>query len=258
MRVVVALLSLAIVPSACTPAARDEAETATRNDAGPFDPAAASDSAYVIRGVGQPGQGTDWSAVILDGRIFLDSPTSAGWTSIAAPQPRLEADRRVYETRYLTLTVEPGACDLATHRARQPDRVTIAWDAGRFVGCGGPRPVLREIGDTWWELLRIGHDAAPSGRAPAAILHLGRNGSLGGTLSCNDGGVRTMWTGGGGFLPVGTGFESTAVGCSDPAGEAFGRRFWGGMETARSWRREGDRLFVTFTDGTEAELRYLI
>lgn len=251
-------LSLALAASlaACAPASTNDIAPAARNEAAPPGPAA-HDSAYAIRGVGQSGHGTDWSAVILDGRILLDSPTSAGWASIEAPEPRIEGDRRIYRTRYLTLTIEAGACALATYRIQHPDRVTIDWDAGRFQGCGGPRRPAAQIAGTWWELLRIGSESAPAGRAPAAILHFGPNGGLGGTLSCNDGGIRRSWTDAG-FAGRADGFEQTAVGCNDPAGEVFGMRFWTGMMTATAWRRTGDRLTVIFADGTEAELRYLL
>lgn len=250
------ILLLAAGVVACTPAMRNEVEPAARNEAAPPQPLA-RDSAYAVRGAGRPGQGTDWSAVIIDGRILLDSPTSAGWASLEAPEPRIEGNRRIYQSRYLTLTIEPGACALREVHPALPDRVTVEWDVGRFEGCGGPRPEVDRIAGSWWELLRIGADRASAGRAPN-ILHFGRNGGVGGTLSCNDGGIRSTWTDGGGFAPGAPGFEQTAVGCNDPAGEAFGRRFWGGMETARRWRREGDRLYITFADGTEAELRYLL
>ena len=249
------ILLMSAALTGCTQAARNEVEPAARNET-PRQ-AAARESAYAIRGVRQPGHGTDWRAVILDGRILLDSPTSAGWASMQ-PTARREGNRRLLETRYLTLTIESGPCDLREVIPVLPDRVILEWDGGRFEGCGGPRLVSADIAGTWWELMRIGDAQAPAEHAPAVILHFGRNGGLGGTLSCNDGGIRTTWTGDGGFRRGPSGFEQTAVGCNDPAGDAFGRRFWSALETAQAWRRDGDRAYITFADGSQAELRYLI
>ena len=247
----IALILLAFVLPACAASPRD--------DAAPLASAPAMQpTAYAIKGQERPNWSPGWQAVIDGDTLLLDSPTSAGWFRIHLPAPRTENGRRIFAPERLTLVIEDGACALSDYRDRYPDRVTLEWDSGRFEGCGGPRPSATRIAGTWWELLRIGAEPAPPGRAPAVILHLGSNGSLGGTLSCNDGGIRTRWTGDGGFRPGPAGFESTAVGCNDPAGEAYGRRFWGGLETARGWRRDGDRLFITFGDGSEAELRYLI
>ena len=250
-------LLLAATATACTPAAREEAAVVQRNESAPPAPAAARPSAYVVRGAPRPNNGP-WAAVIREGRLLLDSPTSAGWYSASLPEARLDGSRRIFATATMILTVEPGACALREYYPALPDRVTLEWDAGRFEGCGGAHAAPTEMAGTVWELVRIGDEPAPAGRSPAATLIFGRDGGLGGTLSCNDGGIRTMWTGGGGFVVVGSGFEQTAMGCNDPAGEAFGRRFWGGLETARAWRRDRDRLFITFADGTEAELRYLL
>lgn len=248
---------LVATAAACTPAAREEAGSAPRNESAPPAPAAARPSAYVVRGAPRPNNGP-WSAVIREGRLLLDSPTSAGWYVAQLPEARLDGGRRIFATETIILTIEPGACALRELYPALADRVTLEWDAGQFEGCGGPHSASSAMAGTVWELVRIGDDPAPAGRSPAVTLIFGRDGGLGGTLSCNDGGVRTMWTGGGGFVAVGSGFEQTAMGCNDPAGEAFGRRFWGGLETARAWRRERERLFITFADGTEAELRFLL
>ena len=94
-------------------------------------------------------------------------------------------------------------------------------------------------------------------RSPAATLLFAPDGRLGGTLACNDGGVETSWDSGG-FVTRGGGFTQTAIGCNQPAAEAVGTRFWNGMTSARNWRRDGERLFVTLGDGSEAELRLLL
>jgi heat shock protein HslJ len=211
--------------------------------------------------LGQPGA-NGWPrfrAVLEPGQLLLRSPTSAGWYAIALPPPREErAPRRLtYHAGTKTLTMELGACAIPAYRERLPNRAVLEWDGGRFEGCNGPGRLPARMGDTYWELLRMGSEAAPQGRSPAAVLTFGRDGSLGGTLACNDGGIETRWTEAGGFTAGRPGFTQTAIGCADAA-EAFGRRFWEAMPTARSWRREGARLLVTFADGTEAELRYLL
>ncbi len=212
--------------------------------------------------LGQPGQ-NGWPrfrAVLEPGRLLLRSPTSAGWYAIALPPPREEAAPRrlTYRVGTTTLTMELGACAIPAYRERLPNRAILEWDGGRFEGCNGPGRLPAAIGDTYWELMRIGDEAAPQGRSPAAVLTFGRDGGLGGTLACNDGGIRRRWTESGGFAGRAVGFEQTAMGCNDPAGEAVGMRFWGGMMTATAWRRDGARLFITFADGTQAELRYLL
>ena len=211
--------------------------------------------------LGQPGE-NGWPrfrAILEPGKLLLRSPTSAGWYNIALPPPLQEtAPRRLtYRAGTTTLTMELGACTIPAYRERLPNRAILEWDGGRFEGCNGPGRLPARMGDTHWELLRIGSEAAPQGRSPAAVLTFGRNGRLGGTLGCNDGGIETRWTEAGGFTAGEPGFMQTAIGCMDAA-EAFGRRFWNAMPTARSWRRDGARLFITLADGGEAELRYLL
>jgi heat shock protein HslJ len=244
---------------ACAPGSGNDARSAARNETAPPTSHAEvpAEPAYLIRGEPRPNGAVAWPAVLRGDRLLLKSPTSAGWYAVTLPEPRVAEGRRIYSAERLTLTFEPGACTLREVYPGLPDRILLEWDGGRFEGCGGPRPAPTGIAGTVWELVRIGSDATPDTRSPAATLAFGREGSLGGTLNCNDGGIRSSWTRDGGFVARGEGFEQTAIGCFD-AGEAFGRRFWNAMTTARAWRREGERLFVTFADGTEAELRYLL
>jgi hypothetical protein len=249
------LATLATVLAACAPAARDEAQNAPPSEAPPPQP---EETAYLIRGQPRPNWTPGWSAVLAGRRLLLDSPTSAGWYATRLAEARVEGARRVHAGERLTLTVEPGRCTLREVYPALPDRILLEWDGGQFEGCGGPRPAPARIAGTVWELMRIGSDTAPETRSPAATLLFGADGSLGGTLNCNDGGIDSHWTGDGGFaVRGGGGFMQTAIGCFD-AGEAFGRRFWNAMLTAEAWRRDGERLFVTFADGSEAELRYLL
>jgi heat shock protein HslJ len=198
-----------------------------------------------------------WSAVIIGDRLLLDSPTSAGWYSASIERPAARGGERRYVTPASTLVIESGACSLIEYRHMLPDRAILEWDGGRFEGCAGPRSTASETAGTVWELVRLGGAAAPAGRSPPATLIFSPGGALGGTLACNDGGIRTTWTEGG-FVAHGGGFESTAMGCNDPRVEEFGRRFWNGLVAARAWRRDGDRLVIILADGSEAELRRLL
>jgi heat shock protein HslJ len=255
--IVCLIVLVAAALSACAPAGQDPADQSRADEIEP--PRPDSVAGYMFRGRERPNWGPGWRGVILDGRILLDSPTSAGWAAVAAATPAEDGNRRTYTTPRLRLVIEAGACPIAGERALLPDRVTIDWDGGGFDGCGGPRTLSEDMAGTIWEVLSVGGVPAPVGRAPAATLIFGNEGALGGTLACNDGGIRTVWTASGGFQASrDRGFESTAVGCNDPAAEAFGGRFWHSLVTARSWRRDGERLTIVFADGTEARLRYLL
>jgi heat shock protein HslJ len=244
------LVACAFVLCGCVPSA--EEEPASRQSAGDT-----ASPVYVIRGQASEGGVPPWSAVLLGRRLLLDSPTSAGWYALPVPDAQRTPDGRVFEAEGLMLAVEVGRCPLPGYRSALPDQVRLEWDGGRFEGCGGLRPPAEEMGGTVWELVRIGDDPAPVSRSPAATLVFGIHGALGGTLACNDGGISTTWTADS-FILRGGGFEQTAMGCSQPRAEAFGTRFWTGMLGAKSWRREGDRLFVTLADQSEAELRLLL
>jgi hypothetical protein len=243
------ILLLAAALAACAPGGQSEPQPEAGHEARP-----------VIFGRPGPNGVPEWRAVIVPGRLLLDSPTSAGWYSIPLPTPRQEAAPRrlTYVGEGIKLVGDIGACAIPEYREALPNRFTLDWDGGRFEGCNGRGRLPAEMPGTVWELVRLGKEAAPQGKSPAATLIWGANGSLGGTLACNDGGIRTTWTANGGFAPGPPGFEQTAMGCNDPAAESFGRRFWGGLATARSWRHDRDRLLIGFADGSEAELRFLL
>jgi hypothetical protein len=242
-------LGLAALLCACAPGGKEAAEPGLEHQARP-----------IMLGRPGPNGVPQWRAVIVPGRLLLDSPTSAGWYSIALPPPRQEASPRrlTYESERVKLVAEIGTCAIPRYRDALPNGVILHWDSGRFEGCNGRASLPARLEGTVWELVRLGGEPAPQGRSPAATLVWGASRSLGGTLACNDGGIRSTWTGTGGFAHGEPGFEQTAMGCNDPAAEAFGARFWAGMATARSWRHAGDRLLIGFADGTQAELRFLV
>jgi hypothetical protein len=215
----------------------------------------------IILGAPGEGGGPAWRAVLQPGELLLDSPTSAGWYRIALPPPIQEPGPRrlTYEAGEVRLVGEIGACGIPAYRARLPNRMVLSWYGGTFEGCNGRGTLPERMDGTVWQLVRIGAEWAPEGRSPPATLIFGRDGGVGGTLACNDGGLRhRRWTPSGDFTGYDEGFEQTAMGCPDPMVDGFGRRFWSGMMTAHGWRREHARLYVTFADGTEAELRYLL
>lgn len=127
------------------------------------------------------------------------------------------------------------------------------------VDASMPRPVptpATVIESTTWTLRELDGRQAPRGRSPAATVTFVRGGAVAGTSACNDvGGDGIGWRPDGGFThrpdqPM----ISTLVGCRDQAGVAFGGTFWSKMEQARSWTRDGFRLFITFADGSRAGL----
>jgi heat shock protein HslJ len=214
---------------------------------------------YVMRGPRRDGSGNAWNAVMVDERILLASPTSAGWHVDPRPQAAIEQGRHVFRTARMTVAIAPGACDLAQYRARLPDRVSLEWDGSRFEGCGGPRPRPAGVADTVWELARLGTEPPPADRSPAATLGFAADGRVGGTHVCNNVGSNLRWRPDGGFdrrrdEPA---FMSTAVGCYGPS-YPIAQGFWQLMARVTRWRRDGDRLFVTGANGDTAELRFLI
>src|SRR5687768_168599 len=87
-------LIVAALLCACAPGERKAAEPALEHQARP-----------IILGRPGPNGVPQWRAVIVPGRLLLDSPTSAGWYSIALPEPRQEAAPRrlTYETGQVKL-----------------------------------------------------------------------------------------------------------------------------------------------------------
>jgi heat shock protein HslJ len=244
---------MALAAAACAPGAHPA------DAGGPFAGSeAAAAPAYAVRGADRPGWEPGWRAVLRQGELLLDSPTSAGWYRIAATERREEGGRRIVGGEGVSLTVHAGGCRLPAHKGELPDRVRLTWDGGEFEGCGGVRraPPPDPLG-THWELVRIDADAAPSGRSPAATFSFAPKGWVNGTQACNDSGAPIGWAGGR-FVHGREGGGTTDMGCGDAAASAFGRRFWALMNRARSWRIEGDRLFIAFPDGSIAELHYLL
>jgi len=204
------------------------------------------------------GPGLPWKGAVVEGEWIFDTPTQAGWTAAALPTPRIEGARRIYQLRYLRLTIEPGACADPQLRSRLPDRVFVAADSSETSGCGGPRVVPAGVEDTHWQVLRFGGEAAPQSDTPT-LLAFASGGGLGGTHACNDVGITSRWSESG-FVHAPPGERSiggTLVGCHGAAAD-FGQRFWAAMFKAVSWRRQGERLRILFTDGSEAELRLIL
>ena len=244
------LFIAAMVMSACAPGDDGEREALLARDVHP-----------IILGAPGEGGGPSWRAVLQPGELLLDSPTSAGWYRIPLPPPIQDqaARRLTYQAGEARLVGQIDACTIPAYRARLPNRMVLSWDGGTFEGCNGRGTLPDGMAGTVWQLVRIGAERAPEGRSPPAILIFGRDGSVGGTLACNDGGLRhRRWTSKGEFTGFDEGFEQTAMGCPDSRVVGFGDRFWSGMMTATRWRREHARLYVMFADGTEAELRYLL
>jgi len=252
-------LAACAVPEAAPPAVEPEAPPAAI--VAPLPPERAHVSVpYAMRGAAVPGSGANgWLAVLDEGRMLISSPTSAGWYVATRPQPEVVAGRHVFRTAEMTITVEPGACTVPEQRTAQPDRVTLVWDGGSFEGCGGPRTGPQGVENSLWELVRLGNQVPPPDRSPAATLGFSADGRVGGTHVCNSLGSTVRWRRDGSFVrgPEGYAFVGTQIGCYGP-GHDIGQRFWNMVATAKSWRQEGDRLFITGAGGEVAELRFLI
>jgi hypothetical protein len=219
--------------------------------------AEAEDGAYAML-LTRQGPGLPWKGAVVEGEWIFDTPTQAGWTAAVLPTPRIEGERRIYQLRYLRLTIEPGACRDPQLRPRLPDRVTVAGDSSETSGCGGPRVVPGSVEDTHWQVLRLGDEPAPKSESPT-LLAFASGGGLGGTHACNDVGITSQWSEGG-FVHAAPGERSiggTLVGCPSAAAD-FGQRFWAAMFTAVSWQRKGNRLRIVFADGSDAQLRLIL
>lgn len=131
------------------------------------------------------------------------------------------------------------------------DAMVEHGDNGRPVS-NGLHPAARS-----WVLERLGDQAAPSARPPAAIVKFWDNGRLGGMLSCNGIGGAAMWLADGTFANLEQPLRSTLIACGGPAdrGKLFAERFWVKMPLAKRWRIEGRLLEIRFSDGAIARLR---
>jgi hypothetical protein len=221
--------------------------------AAPTPPAPVAAAPYEIRGTADNNR--TWAALLTEDRMLLASPSSAGWHVAPRPQPEIAGTSHTFRTDRMTFAIEPGGCGTAP----LPDRVTLLWDGGTWQGCGGPRPALDRIADTRWELVRLGTETMPADRSPAATMSFATDGRVGGSHVCNSIGTWMRWRPDGSFTrtPGEPAFVGTQIGCYGP-GHAIGQRFWTLVSTARSWRRDGERLFVTGADGEVAELRFLL
>lgn len=118
-----------------------------------------------------------------------------------------------------------------------------------------PRQVLSAaIGGTTWTLRELDGQRPPDGRSPAATLIFVADGTLHGTSACNHVGGGFRWRPGRIERIENAPTIMTVVGCRDRPSTEFGGRFWGRMEQAGTWTRDGAILWITFADGSRARL----
>lgn len=198
-----------------------------------------------------------WGGVLLDERIYLDSPTSAGWYSSAIIAREIPPGGTILRANDMTVTIEDGGCDKAGLRNDYPDRVIVNWDGGVHYGCGGVRIDRRSVRDTSWQVMEMNGERAPVARPPAATVNFDRRGRIGGTLDCNDGGVGADWSEN--KIKV---FDrqvvQTEMGCADGYNYEFAEKFWRSMFDAERWTLSGDELTIYFSTGETATLRRLL
>lgn len=121
------------------------------------------------------------------------------------------------------------------------------------VASDGRRPGTR------WEVTRLGDRQAPKrSRLPAATLFMGRDGTVGGSWDCNNGGsANARWSREGSFSGLGGPIIFTAMGCAEQDRTNFAASFWRFMASANRWKRSGKVLEIYAADGTHARLRLM-
>lgn len=125
----------------------------------------------------------------------------------------------------------------------------------------GTKPVDETIAKTNWELVALDGAQVPTTKPAAATISFGRDGSIGGTAACNEGGSPMRWHQGRFAISPNVNTVPlpifTAMRCLDDASSELGNRFWNRMMTAQTWVRDGRTLKIGFKDGRTASLRLL-
>lgn len=236
----------------------------TPDEADRYIPVAKPEGPYVFYG-----QSGNWGGVFIeegvanDGdltigdRIYLDSPSSAGWYSSQIETKAIPPGGAVYETGAFTINVEDGGCDNDELKAAFPDRLIVEWDGGRNMACGGWRKATTSIENTTWMVTRVGELSEPMTNPPAATLTFRGDGGFGGTIDCNDGGLEATWSDET-FNIISSDIMQTELGCEDGPNDAFAKAFWSRMPDATGWSRDGDVLTIKFKDGETASLARLL
>lgn len=231
---------------------------------GSFIPVAKPESPYVFKGLtGEWGgvfieNGVAYDGnITVDDRIYLDSPSSAGWYSSTIESKSLPPGGAVYETDTMTVTIEEGGCQDARLRADLSDTVFVDWDGSRHEACGGWRKPATDIAGTTWMVTRINGESSPMTNPPAATLTFAQDGRLGGTFNCNDGGLEGTWSDET-FEIKSRDIEQTAMGCPDSPNSAMAETFWSNLPNATGWTRDGDEMIIQFKDGATATLQRLL
>jgi heat shock protein HslJ len=209
--------------------------------------------AYAFDGEAAAGIRTPRGVII--GKQIIHGGFASGWYRTPIKEQKNSGTERHLIGDGFSLTIEKGAC---RRSASNPDRVIARSGPYPFELCGGPRiPILAMAGSTWL-LETFDGRPAPTGRSVAATLTFRRDGRVEGTSGCNDMGSTIRWRQGL-FKTGGAKLNAlTLVPCEDQAADQLGSSFWDKFRSARSWKRDGERLRVKFADGTEAMFSFLI
>lgn len=192
---------------------------------------------------------------VIIGKQIIHGGFASGWYRTPITEQKDGGAERHIGGDGFSLTIEKGAC---RRSASNPDRVIARSGPYPFELCGGLRiPILAMAGSTWL-LETFDGRPAPTGRSVAATLTFRRDGRIEGTSGCNDMGSTIRWRQGL-FKTGGARINAlTLVPCEDQAADQLGSGFWDKFRSARSWKRDGDRLQVKFADGSEASFSFLI
>lgn len=212
-------------------------------------------STYAFDIPGEPERTRDGHGIIIGDRIIYRTPGGAGWYQATIDARLANGNTRRLRIGDTTVTIEARGCPGNTAR---PDKVTMRFSPNVYRGCGGPRIIPGSIGGTTWTLRELDRQRAPGGGSSAATLTFASDGSIGGTSACNDVGGGLRWRPGHFEQIIDAGSIMTLVGCPDQQSVEFGGRFWGRMTQARTWTRDGARLWVTFADGSRAGLALIL
>lgn len=222
-------------------------------DSEPTTQAAVEEPVYAFDGEAAAGIRTPRGVIV--GKQIIHGGFASGWYRTSITERKDGETERVINGDGFRLTIEKGEC---RRSASNPDRVIARSGPYPFELCGGPRiPILAMAGSTW-QLETLNGKSAPTGRSVAATLTFRRDRRIEGTSGCNDIGSTIRWqqglfrTGGARISAL------TLVPCDDQAADQAGSDFWSKFRSARSWKRDGDKLQVKFADDSEALFSFLI
>ena len=205
--------------------------------------------------------GTNWSGLLTNDNLYFRSSTHAGWYRGAYSSSGVGTIRRLQLLdRPSILTLSEDACQDPALAPAYPQGVRFAHDGASHQGCAGPVRTPSGLTNTQWLVLKANAVAAPTGTGPVTTLLFGKDGGIGGTIACNDGGpLGLKWAEDGSFTRKGDeqGVIQTAMGCNDAEAVRFGETVFNFLGHATAWSRDGTRLTINVKNANPIEAAYL-